>query len=417
MSSDLSGTTLGRYQLTELVVRRNMTEVYQAYQPDLKRDVAIKRLLPTLAEAPGALDAFVRAVRAAVLLQHQNIERVYEYNTVNKIPFKAMEFIQGPTLKDVLDELHEERSLLPLPVIGTIMSQVCSGLTFANEQDQHPLHRGITTGNIMIRLKGDPDNLLQFALNIGPSDVVLTDYGVSRVIHDAMQQIAPDTVPGLADYMAPEICAGKKGDNRSDIYALGVVLYELLTGAVPFPGGKASVVMQQHIHDALPSPRILRPDLSEEVERLVLKALAKNPNDRFYDAEAFGLAVKQHMGHRGAALQLTPMSATLAGRGGSLAPTVALSPQALHKDSAATVVLSPSAPPVPPAPSRSSLTRPGLGAVKTERITPDSAEDDMDEMGPISNSAGASWLPLIIFVVLVALAVLSIIGLVISLVA
>jgi serine/threonine-protein kinase len=320
MSNDLSGSTIGKYQLQECTARSSKTEVYRANQPDLKREVAFKRLLPPLADNADVVNAFTRAVRSTVILQHLNIERVYEANTASNVVFKAMEFITGPTLSEVIHELSAQRLLLPLPVVAHILHQVCSGLTFANEQEQNPVHRGISAANIMIRVKGNVDDLRSFALNIGPSDVVLTDYAVAHVLNLAMQKLAPDTVPGLADYTAPELCAGKKGDNRSDVYSLGIVLYHLVTGMLPFPDSTPSVVMQKHMNEPPPPPRTFRPDLPPEVEELVLKAIAKNPADRFYDAEAFGLTLKQKLGQMNASLQLVPMSDSVpsGGSGGSV---------------------------------------------------------------------------------------------------
>lgn len=328
MSTDLHGASFGRYTLERCLEDTPTTEVYLAQQPDIKRQVAVKFLKPKLAQAKGVSDQFSRAVRGAVLLQHQNIERVYETNTHDSRPYKAMEYIVGPTLKDLVDELRSQRKLLPLPVVGTIISQVATGLTYANEQEQNPVHHGISTANIFLRVKpGTPDDITQFVLGLGPSDVVLADYGVARVIHDAIQNIAPDTVLDIANYTAPELCQGKKGDGRADIYALGIVLYELLTGTLPFPDRTPSVVMHKHINEPLPAPRTLRPDIPDDVEQIVLKATSKNLNERFFDAEAFGLALKQRMGRIEPSLQLADMPANVAG-GGPPAPTPAVAAQA-----------------------------------------------------------------------------------------
>jgi serine/threonine-protein kinase len=315
MTTDLTGTTIGNYQIQEQIAQSSTTHVYLAYQPQLKRQVAIKFLQPQLLEASGVAEGFTRAVRSSIALQHRNIERVYEANSQQKHVFKAMEHINGATLRALIDELVSQGKLLPLPVVGNIIAQVATGLTFVHEQEQHPIHGGITASNIMLRMKEDtPDDIRQFVLNLSPSDVVLCDYMASRVLHDAIQKIAPDSVPHLADYMSPEICQGKKGDSRADIYALGIVLYELLTGTVPFAEGKPSIVMQKHIKEEPPSPRTYRPELPAEVEEVVMKAISRNANQRFYDAEAFGMAVKQRMGQLTPDLQLTDMAGGVPGR-------------------------------------------------------------------------------------------------------
>ncbi len=319
MQGDLSGRVLGRYRVGERVAQSQVWEVYRAFQDEVKREVAIQVLAPQLAEVPEVVTAFERAVRAAVALQHLHIERVYTVYQQDGIVGKVGEWIEGVSLEALLSELAAQRLLLPLQVVGTIVSQVASGLTYANELEQNPLHRDVMPANIMLRRGGrSPEDMdmLQFVSNLGPKDVVLTNYGVSRVAHDAVQQLFPDRVPGLADYLSPEVCRGERGvDTRADVYSLGAVLYEMLTGTVPFGGGVPSKVMQMQMNEPLRLPRSLRPDLPEEVEQVVLKALEKDRNRRFSDAEAFGLAVKQRMGHVKAPLQFAPMPEVIPGRG------------------------------------------------------------------------------------------------------
>ncbi len=338
MTTDLTGKTIGNYQIQEHLAQSSLTHVYLAYQSQLKRQVAIKFLQPQLLEASGIVEQYTRAVRSSIAFQHRNIERVYEANSQQRHVFKTMEYISGANLRALIDELVSQRKLLPLPVVGNIIAQIATGLTFVHEQEQHPIHGGITASNIMLRMKEDtPDDIRQFVLNLSPSDVVLCDYIASRVLHDAIQKIAPDSVPHLADYMSPEICQGKKGDSRADIYSLGIVLYELLTGTVPFPEGKPSVVMQQHINEDPPSPRTYRPDLPAEVEEVVMKAISRNANKRFYDAEAFGMAVKQRMGQLTPDLQLTDMAGNVPGRSATpAAPAPAPAPQSKQPASSST---------------------------------------------------------------------------------
>lgn len=321
MTGDLIGSTLaGRYEVKERLVGNNIIEIYHAYRTDMKRDMTITTLGPQLAQVSDAQNAYQRAVRAAVNLQHNNIERVYEYNTQGNLGFKVAEYIKGVTLEEILHYLGEQRKLLPLPVVATIVWQVSSGLTYAFEQDENPMHRDVRPANIMLRMKNDSDtDVAHLVANLGPSDVVLTDYMASRVIYDAAQKAAPDSVPGMADYMSPELIQGKKGDSRVDVYSLGIVLYELLIGTVPFTGGKPSVVMQQHMQEAPVSPRSIRPDLPEAVEKIVMQALAKDPNKRYSDAESFGMVVKQNLIRSGDATQFADMPTAVIGRGTSSA--------------------------------------------------------------------------------------------------
>lgn len=348
MNYDLSGSTLvGRYQVGNLVARSQMTEVYHAYQPEVQRQVAIKILSSQIVEVPGVVEQFTRAVRASVILQHLNIERVYEAGTYEKTAFKVMEYIEGITLRALIEELTRQQLLLPLQVVGTIISQVASGLNFAFELDQSPLHRDVMPENIMLRRgKDSPDDMHGFVTSLGPSSVVLTDFGASRVVHDAALHVFPNDVPGLTDYMAPEMCSGERGvDTRADIYSLGVVLYELLTGTVPFAEGSPAEVKQQHISGAVPPPRTYRPDLPEAVEQVVLKALTTDRFQRFADAEAFGMAVKQRMGHIKAPMEFSPLPEGVP----------------IRKRALSDVLAAPAA--APASPSRTaSFARPPLGA-------------------------------------------------------
>lgn len=307
--TEWSGMTIGNYHVGELLSHNRASAVYRAHQPTDPHDVAIKVLSPELAQQPGVLDEFAHTVGQATSLHHPNIEQVYDYLTHQGTGVKVMEYLPGPNLRVILSTLSDQGTFLPLPMVATIISQISSALSYANDQSQHiqshnaqsPVHRGITPGNIMLRHE-HPDDALAAAMDIQPSDVLLTDFGVARVIHDALQRAEPDSIPGLADYLAPELCEGKRGDYRADIYALGAILFELLTGTVPFSGASPSVVMKQHLTTPPPSPRDMRPELPEVVEEVVLAALAKDPNHRVFPSaqaknpsstNAFGMAVQQ----------------------------------------------------------------------------------------------------------------------------
>ncbi|NJN65466.1 MAG: protein kinase [Chloroflexaceae bacterium] len=154
MHGDLSGKVWGRYRVAERVAQSQVWEVYRAYQDDVQREVAIKVLAPQLAEVPDVVVAFERAVRAAVALQHLNIERVYAFHQQDGLVGKVGEWIEGVSLEALLSELAAQRLLLPLQVVGTVVSQVASGLTYANELEQNPLHRDVMPANIMLRRGG-----------------------------------------------------------------------------------------------------------------------------------------------------------------------------------------------------------------------------------------------------------------------
>ncbi|MBX0327703.1 protein kinase [Oscillochloris sp. ZM17-4] len=318
MSDDLSGRTLGRYQVLERLGRGGMAEVYRAYQPSLDRYVAIKVIYPHLASDPALLERFGREARAVAALHHPNIVQVHDFDVQSGSAFMAMEFISGPTLKAAIQSLHRRGMLLPLPVVGQIVGQIADALGYAHEQ--RVVHRDVKPANVLIRRRGSADAPLGDAeldallLGVGPTSVVLTDFGVARIIKDSVEHTAAGTILGSPAYMSPEQGRGERADARSDIYSLGIVLYELLTGQVPFDADTPFAIVIKHSTAALPPPRSLRPDLPAPVEQVLLKALAKDPAGRFTDAAAFGAALREATGALAAtsSLSLAPAPAPAA---------------------------------------------------------------------------------------------------------
>ncbi|WP_129629215.1 protein kinase domain-containing protein [Candidatus Oscillochloris fontis] len=297
MSDDLTGRTMGRYQVLERLGRGGMAEVYRAYQPTLDRFVALKVIYPHLASDPDLLQRFGREARAVAALHHPNIVQVHDFDVHEGTAFMAMEFVSGPTLKAAIQSLHRRGKLLPIPVVGQIISQLADALGYAHEQ--HVIHRDVKPANVLIRRRDRADAALSDAdvdallLNLTPTSVVLTDFGVARIVKDSVEHTAAGTILGSPAYMSPEQGRGERVDARSDIYSLGIVLYELLIGQVPFDADTPFAIVMKHSTAALPPPRSLRPDLPIKIEQVLLKALAKDPAQRFQDAAAFGAALRE----------------------------------------------------------------------------------------------------------------------------
>ncbi|NNJ10402.1 protein kinase [Chloroflexales bacterium ZM16-3] len=315
MSDDLSGRTLGRYHVLERLGRGGMAEVYRAYQPSLDRYVAIKVIYPHLASDPALLERFGREARAVAALHHPNIVQVHDFDAQAGTAFMAMEFISGPTLKAAIQSLHRRGVLLPLPLVGQIIGQLADALGYAHEQ--RVIHRDVKPANVLIRRRGPADAPLGDAeldallLGIGPTSVVLTDFGVARIIKDSVEHTAAGTILGSPAYMSPEQGRGERVGAASDIYSLGIVLYELLMGQVPFDADTPFAIVIKHSTAPLPPPRSLRPDLPAPIEQVLLKALAKDPADRFQEAAAFGAALREATGAMAqtSTLSLTPTPA------------------------------------------------------------------------------------------------------------
>ena len=257
---DFQGRVLGRYQIVEELGRGGMGVVYRAYQPSLNRHVAIKVLPPQLVFDQQSVDRFRREARAAAGLRHPNIVVIYDVGQEQGIHFIAMEYLEGRTLKEVIEEegrLHPQRA-------SQIVEQVAAALDYAHQRGL--VHRDVKPANIFV----------------GPGDhVTLTDFGIARAAFETQQLTRQGVLMGTPEYMAPEQASGGEVDERTDLYALGVVLYQMLTGSVPHQGRTPHAVLHSVIYEAPPSPRQVNPNLSTALEGVILKAIAKQPEQRF----------------------------------------------------------------------------------------------------------------------------------------
>jgi serine/threonine protein kinase len=259
---DLTGRQLGSYRIVAPLGEGGMAAVYKAYQPAMDRYVAVKVLPRRLAGDPQFTARFQREAKILAKLLHPNILQVFDYGQAEGFSYIVMPLVPGGTLKDSL-----VGKPLPLSRVLKIMTQIASALDFAHARKI--VHRDVKPSNILI---DESDNCL------------LTDFGLARMLEPVHQITATGVGIGTPDYMSPEQGLGERLDNRSDIYSLGVVLYELLTGQVPYHAETPMAVILKHIHDPLPIPRSVNPAIPESVELVVLKAMAKAPRERFQTA-------------------------------------------------------------------------------------------------------------------------------------
>ncbi len=269
MTQSLIGKTIDRYQVLEHLGRGGMAEVYKAYQPTLDRYVAIKLMHSFLADDPDFLGRFQREAKAVASLRHSNIVRVYDFDVADGLYYMVMEFIDGHTLKARLFELAAEGDLLPREEVLQITAAVASALAYAHRRDM--VHRDIKPANVMINRDGQ---------------VILTDFGIAKIL-SGPQFTASGAMLGTPAYMSPEQGLGEPGDARSDIYALGVMLFQMVTGQLPFDADTPLAIVLKHVNDPLPIPSQINPSLPAEIERAILKAMAKDPEHRFQTAEEF----------------------------------------------------------------------------------------------------------------------------------
>lgn len=264
--ADLTGKTLGRYRLVERLGRGGMAEVYKAYQPSMDRYVAIKVMHAYLAEDEGFVGRFQREAKVIANLRHPHIVQAYDFDVEEDVYYLVQEFITGRTLKDRLRQANERGEQIPLTETARVFTAICSAIEYAHRQGC--IHRDIKPDNIMFDADGRP---------------VLTDFGISAIV-GGTRFTATGAMIGTPAYMSPEQGKGELNDPRSDIYSLGVVLYEMVTGQVPFDADTPFAVVLKHVNEALPMPSTIHPGLNPAVERVILKALAKDPEDRYQSA-------------------------------------------------------------------------------------------------------------------------------------
>jgi len=256
----------GRYELTHLVARGGMAQVYRAMDRQLDRPVALKVLFPELSVDKTFVERFRREAQAAANLSHPNIVPVFDWGEDDGTYFIVMEFVDGRPLSAVLRDPQR----LPPGQIAQIGASVAAALAFAHRHGV--VHRDVKPGNVLITPEGE---------------VKVTDFGIARAVNTEESLTQTGAVMGTAAYFSPEQAEGKGVDARSDIYSLGVVLYEMAVGRPPFSGDSPVAVASKHVRDAPMTPREVNPAVPAALEAVIMKAMAKNPDARYASAEEF----------------------------------------------------------------------------------------------------------------------------------
>ncbi|MCA9936423.1 MAG: protein kinase, partial [Anaerolineales bacterium] len=270
MSDTLEGIVLGgKYKIIRRLGRGGMAEVYLAHQENLGRDVAIKLMHAFLVSEEDFLNRFKREARAMAAMNHPNIVGVYDFDVYGENTYYlVMEYISGGTLKDKLQELAKNEERLPLETAVQIGIEVASALDYAHHRSM--IHRDVKPANIMLNDQGH---------------AILTDFGIVKLVGgQSMAYTATGALIGTPAYMSPEQALGKPGDARSDIYSLGALLFQMVTGRLPFDADTPLAIVMQHVNDPVPIPATFNPDVPLGLQDVVLKALAKNPDDRYQSA-------------------------------------------------------------------------------------------------------------------------------------
>ena len=273
MAQPMAHRLAGRYEVRSLIGRGGMAEVHLGFDTRLSRVVAIKMLRRDLALDSIFQARFRREAQSAASLNHPNIVAVYDTgeeivsdatNRSLAIPYIVMEYVEGHTVKDLISD----GTAVPINEAIEIVSGVLSALQYSHAN--HLVHRDIKPGNIMLTPEGK---------------VKVMDFGIARALTDSQATMTQtNAVVGTAQYLSPEQARGETVDERSDLYSTGVVLFELLTGRPPFKGDSAVAVAYQHVEQIPPTPSSILSDIPDSLDRVVLKALAKNRDDRYRSA-------------------------------------------------------------------------------------------------------------------------------------
>jgi serine/threonine-protein kinase len=268
---DLTGQSLDKYQITAEIGRGGMGAVYRAYDADLRRYVAIKVLLPQLVSDPRFLERFRREAVTVANLKHPHIVTVHDVGTAQGYYYIVMELLEGRTLRQEIQRV----SALPLPRVTRLVGQLAAALDYAHQQGI--IHRDVKASNIILEA-GD--------------HVTLTDFGLAKLLRDASSTQAGLTL-GTLKCMAPEQITGEAVDHRADIYALGVITYEMLSGRLPYPGDTPHQMIQGILlASPVPITQVCS-HLPAELDHVLARAMAKQPQDRCFSAGEIAAALQR----------------------------------------------------------------------------------------------------------------------------
>jgi serine/threonine protein kinase len=265
----------GRYRIEERLGQGGMSAVYKATDPNLRRVVAIKMIHPHLSENPDFVRRFEEEAAAVAQLRHPNIIQVYDFNHDGNTYYMVLEFVPGETLQDRLRRLNEQKRRMAVAEAANYISQVGDAIQYAHEHGM--VHRDIKPANIMLDIYGK---------------AILMDFGIAKILGGQLHT-ATGAVVGTAMYMSPEQIVGERVDERSDIYSLGVTLFESLSGRPPFEADSAMTLMMMHMNDPVPNIREMQPAIPNDLAQVVEKSLEKKKEQRFQTAAEFSAALNR----------------------------------------------------------------------------------------------------------------------------
>jgi eukaryotic-like serine/threonine-protein kinase len=281
------GKTIGKVRIEKLLARGGMAEVYLGTHLNLERPVAVKLLHSYIEEEPTLLERFHREAKVVAGLRHPNIVQIFDFDSTDGHPYIVMEYLKGPTLATYLRYLHQRKKRIPSDQVASLLNGLTAALDYAHEQGV--IHRDIKPSNIVLHNLTDEIPLDKPLAN--GVEAIVTDFGLVRIV-DAATQTASGLVSGTPAYMSPEQARGDQIDHRTDIYSLGVVLYEMLAGRVPFEADNTVTILHMHLHTSPPPI----PGIPATVQAVIDRALQKNPDDRYQTSRQMAVDFYQAIG-------------------------------------------------------------------------------------------------------------------------
>ncbi|MCL4255710.1 MAG: serine/threonine protein kinase, partial [Anaerolineae bacterium] len=274
MNDNLIGQKLGKYELRQLLGQGGMGSVYRAFQADLKREVAVKVLTGAFLQQPGFMERFIREAQTAASLEHPHIVSVYDYGTDRQTSYVVMRLLSGGTLAERLNQAQSTgRSLPSLRETSKLLYDLASALDYAHSQGI--IHRDIKTSNVMFDNQGN---------------AYIVDFGIAKLMGENNKLTGTGIAMGTPTYMSPEQWQGANISPAADQYALGVLIYIMITGREPFQAQTPYELLHKHMHE-MPTPLLhLRPQLPQNLDIVIGRALSKNPSQRYHSCTAFAQA-------------------------------------------------------------------------------------------------------------------------------
>jgi serine/threonine protein kinase len=275
-ASQWVGKTLGgRYRIEQRLGQGGMSAVYKAMDPNLRRVVAVKIIHSHLSDNPEFVRRFEEEAASVAQLRHPNIIQVYDFSHEGGTYYMVMEFVAGETLQERLRRLNSQGMRISYPEAARCIVNVTEAVEYAHRRNM--IHRDIKPANIMLDTNGQ---------------AILMDFGIAKIL-GGQQHTATGAVIGTALYMSPEQIRGERIDHRSDIYSLGVTLFEMIHGRPPFEADSTMSLMMMHINDPVPDLRQLQPDAPENLVRVIERCLAKDPDRRYQSAAEMASGLKK----------------------------------------------------------------------------------------------------------------------------